>query len=265
MSEMPTLGEPLKQPTPVVPLAVTAVILEIALRTRYQRIERITGAVIVEGFGMTETTPVTHVNPFAGGARKVGSVGVPLSDTEARIVDLETGLIDMPVGKPGELIVRGPQVMKGYLHMPDETANTIRNGWCFTGDIAVMDDDGYFFIVDRKKDMIISGGFNIYPRDIDEVFYEHPKIQEACSIGIPDPKRGENVKLFVVLKEGETATQEELIEYAKTKLATYKLPSEIEFRAELPKSTVGKVLRKELRKEYEDLQKDSPSDSHPKA
>ena len=211
--------------------------------------ERLTGAVIVEGFGMTETTPVVHVNPFAGGARKVGSVGVPLSDTEARIVDLETGLIDMPVGKPGELIVRGPQVMKGYLHMPEETAYTLRNGWCFTGDIAVMDEDGYFFIVDRKKDMIISGGFNIYPRDVDEVFYEHPKVQEACTIGIPDPKRGENVKLFVVLKEGETATQEELIEYAKTKLATYKLPSEIEFRKELPKSTVGKVLRKELKAE----------------
>jgi long-chain acyl-CoA synthetase len=211
--------------------------------------ERITGAVIVEGFGMTETTPATHINPFAGGARKVGSVGVPVPDTEARIVDLETGLIDMPVGKPGELIVRGPQVMKGYLHMPEETANTLRNGWCFTGDIAVMDEDGYFFIVDRKKDMIISGGFNIYPRDVDEVFYEHPKVQEACTIGIPDPKRGENVKLFVVLKEGETATQEELLEYAKTKLATYKLPSEIEFRKELPKSTVGKVLRKELKAE----------------
>ena len=211
--------------------------------------ERVTGAVIVEGFGMTETTPVTHINPFAGGARKVGSVGVPISDTEARIVDLETGLNDMPLGKPGELIVKGPQIMKGYLNKPDETAYTLRNGWCFTGDIATMDEDGYFYIVDRKKDMIISGGFNIYPRDIDEVFYEHPKVQEACSIGIPDPKRGENVKVFVVLREGETATQEELIEYAKTKLATYKLPSEIEFRKDLPKSTVGKVLRKELKAE----------------
>ncbi|HEU19724.1 MAG TPA: long-chain fatty acid--CoA ligase [Deltaproteobacteria bacterium] len=208
-----------------------------------------TGAVIVEGFGMTETTPVTHINPFAGGARKVGSVGVPVSDTEARIVDLDQGVTDLPVGQPGELIVRGPQVMKGYWNKPEETANTLRDGWCFTGDIATMDDDGYFYIVDRKKDMIISGGFNIYPRDIDEIFYEHPKVQEACAIGIPDPKRGENVKVFVVLKAGETATQEEMIEFCKTKLATYKLPSEIEFREELPKSTVGKILRKELRME----------------
>jgi long-chain acyl-CoA synthetase len=212
-----------------------------------------TGAVIVEGFGMTETTPVTHINPFAGGARKVGSVGVPVSDTECRIVDLETGMTDMPLGETGELIIRGPQVMKGYWNKPEETAQTLREGWLFTGDIARMDEDGYFYIVDRKKDMIISGGFNIYPRDIDEVFYENDKVQEACAIGIPDPKRGENVKVFVVLKEGITASEEELIEFCKTRLATYKLPTEIEFRGELPKSTVGKVLRKELR--WEELEK----------
>jgi len=210
--------------------------------------ERITGAVIVEGFGLTETTPVTHINPF-GGVRKVGSVGVPVSDTECRIVSLDDGVTDVPVGDPGELIVKGPQVMKGYKDMPDETANTLRNGWCYTGDIATMDQDGYFYIVDRKKDMIISGGFNIYPRDVDEVFYQHPKVQEACSIGIPDPKRGENVKVFVVLKEGETATQKELLEYCATKLAKYKLPAEIEFRKELPKTNVGKILRKQLRAE----------------
>jgi long-chain acyl-CoA synthetase len=212
-----------------------------------KKFEEATGATIVEGFGLTETTPVTHVNPFAGGARKVGSIGVPLPDTECRIVDLENGTIDVPVGEPGELIIKGPQVMKGYLGMPDETANTLRNEWCYTGDIATMDEDGYFYIVDRKKDMIISGGFNIYPRDVDEVFYENPKVQEACSIGVPDPKRGENVKVFVVLKEGETATQEELIDFCKEKLAKYKLPTEIEFRDELPKSNVGKILRKELR------------------
>ncbi len=209
--------------------------------------EKATGAVIVEGFGMTETTPVTHVNPFHGGARKVGSIGVPISDTLCRIVDLEDGVKDMPIGERGELIVKGPQIMKGYRGMPEETANTLRDGWCYTGDIATMDEDGYFYIVDRKKDMIISGGYNVYPRDVDEIYYEHPKVQEACSIGVPDPKRGENVKLFVVLKEGETATQEEMIEYGKTKLAAYKLPAEVEFRKELPKTNVGKILRKQLK------------------
>jgi len=210
--------------------------------------EKVTGSVIVEGFGMTETTPVTHTNPF-GGVRKIGSIGLPISDTECRIVDLDTGEKNMPVGEPGELIIRGPQVTKGYLNKPEETTNLLRNGWCYTGDIATMDEDGYFYIVDRKKDMIITGGFNVYPRDIDEVYYEHPKVLEACTIGIPDPKRGENIKVFIVLKEGEKATAAELLEYAKTKLATYKLPSEIEFRKELPKTTVGKILRKELRAE----------------
>ncbi len=174
---------------------------------------------------------------------------MPISDTLARIVDLEDEVTDVPVGERGELIVKGPQIMLGYKGKPDETAKTLRDGWIYTGDIATMDEDGYFYIVDRKKDMIISGGFNVYPRDIDEVFYLHPKVQEACSIGIPHPVRGESVKVFVVLKEGETATQEELIEYCKTRLATYKLPTEIEFRKELPKTNVGKILRKQLRAE----------------
>jgi long-chain acyl-CoA synthetase len=211
--------------------------------------ENITGAAIVEGFGMTETTPVTHVNPLAGGARKVGSVGVPISDTLCRIVDLENGTQDMPVGERGELIVKGPQIMRGYKGKPEETANTLKDGWIYTGDIATMDEDGYFYIVDRKKDMIISGGYNVYPRDIDEVFYMHPKVQEACAIGIPDLTRGESAKVFIVLKEGETATSAELIDFAKKHLATYKLPTEIEFRKELPKTNVGKILRKELRAE----------------
>jgi long-chain acyl-CoA synthetase len=211
--------------------------------------EKITGGVIVEGFGMTETSPVTHINPFADGARKIGSVGLPVSDTLARIVDLEEGTKDMPVGERGELIIKGPQVMRGYKDKPAETANTLRDGWIYTGDIATMDEDGYFYIVDRKKDMIITGGYNVYPRDIDEVFYMHPKVLEACAIGIPDPKRGENIKVFVVLKEGQTATAEELIEFAKNKLAVYKLPTEIEFRKELPKNNIGKILRKELRAE----------------
>jgi len=211
--------------------------------------EEITGAVIVEGFGLTETSPVTHINPFAGGKRKVGSIGIPVSDTECRIVDLNDGKTDVPVGETGELLIKGPQVMKGYWNKPEETAETLTDGWLHTGDIAKMDEEGYFYIVDRIKDMIISSGYNVFPRDIDEVFYEHPKVVEACSIGIPHPTRGEAIKVFVVLKEGETATQEELIEYCKDKLATYKLPAEIEFKKELPKTNVGKILRKDLRTE----------------
>ena len=211
--------------------------------------EEKTGAIIVEGFGMTESTPVTHVNPFAGGKRKVGSIGVPISDTLCRIVDIEDGETDMPVGETGELLMKGPQVMKGYWGRPDATAETITDGWLHTGDIAKMDEDGYFYIVDRMKDMIISGGYNVYPRDIEEVFFEHPKVQEATAIGVPHPKRGEQVKVFVVLNEGASATQEELIEYCKDKLAAYKLPTMIEFRDELPKTNVGKVLKKDLRAE----------------
>lgn len=205
-----------------------------------------TGAVIVEGFGMTESTPVTHVNPF-GGKRKVGSIGLPIPDTECRIVDLNDGETDMPVEEIGELLIKGPQVMKGYWNNPEATAETITDGWLHTGDIAKMDKEGYFYIVDRKKDMIISGGYNVYPRDIEEVFFEHPKVQEATAIGIPHPVRGEQVKVFVVLKEGRTATKEEMIDFCKGKLATYKLPTEIEFISELPKTNVGKVLKKDLR------------------
>ncbi len=207
-----------------------------------------TGAVIVEGFGMTESSPVTHINPF-GGQRKVGSIGIPIPDTEARIVDLNDPAKEMPVGETGELVVRGPQVMQGYWQREDATAETLVNGWLHTGDIAMMDDEGYFFIVDRKKDMIISGGYNVYPRDIEEVLFEHPKIAEATAIGVPHPKRGEQVKVFVVLKPGETATPEEVLEFCKDKLAAYKLPTEVEFMEELPKTNVGKVLKKDLRAE----------------
>ncbi|MEE8432642.1 MAG: long-chain fatty acid--CoA ligase [Candidatus Desulfatibia sp.] len=215
--------------------------------------EQKTGAVIVEGFGLTESAPVTHINPFAGGKRKVGSIGVPISDTECRIVDLADGKTDVATGEIGELLIKGPQVMKGYHNKPEETAATLADGWLHTGDIAKMDEEGYFYIVDRKKDMIISGGYNVYPRDIEEVFYQHPQVMEAAAIGVPHATRGEQVKVFVVLKEGETATMAELIEFCKDKLATYKLPTEIEFRAELPKSNVGKILKKELR--VEELEK----------
>ncbi|MFZ1957216.1 MAG: long-chain fatty acid--CoA ligase, partial [Desulfobacterales bacterium] len=186
--------------------------------------EKRTGAVIVEGYGLTETSPVTHINPFAGGKRKVGSIGLPIPDTECRIVDLDGGRTDLPTGETGELMVKGPQVMTGYWNKPDATAETLVDGWLHTGDIAQMDAEGYFYIVDRKKDMIISGGYNVYPRDIEEVFFEHPKVQEATAIGIPHPKRGEAVKVFIVLKEGATATQEEMIAFCHEKLAKYKWP-----------------------------------------
>jgi len=210
-----------------------------------------TGAIIVEGFGMTESSPVTHINPF-NGQRKVGSIGLPISDTRCRIVDLDDGVTDKSVGESGELLVKGPQVMKGYWNKPEATAETITDGWLHTGDIAKMDEEGYFYIVDRKKDMIISGGYNVYPRDIEEVFFENPKVQEAAALGVPHPKRGEQVKVYVVLKEGESATEEELLEFCKGKLAAYKLPTMIEFRDELPKTNVGKVLKKNLRAEEKD-------------
>ena len=213
-----------------------------------KKYKEISGAVISEGFGLTETSPATHGNPLKG-RQKIGSIGLPYPDTECRIVDLETGEKNMPVGEPGELIIKGPQVMKGYWKKPEETAIALRNGWLYTGDIATMDKDGYFYIVDRKKDMIISGGYNVYPRDIDEVLYAHPKVQEACAIGVPHETRGEQIKTFIVLKEGETATEQEILEYCAGKLAKYKLPTMVEFRKELPKSNVGKVLRKILKQE----------------
>lgn len=208
-----------------------------------------TGATIVEGFGLTESSPVTHINPFAGSERKIGSIGLPIADTECRIVDIEDGEKLMPIGESGELIMKGPQIMKGYLNQPEMTEKTLRNDWLFTGDIAKMDEQGYFYIVDRKKDMIISGGFNVYPREIDEVYYDHPKVLEACTIGIPHEHRGESAKVYIVLKEGATATEVEMIEYVKDKLAKYKWPVEIEFTEELPKSAVGKILRKDLREQ----------------
>jgi long-chain acyl-CoA synthetase len=217
------------------------------------KFEKKTGSVIVEGYGLTESSPVTHVNPFRG-QRKVGSIGIPVPNTECKIVDIEDNTREVPVGEPGELLMRGPQIMKGYLNKPEETAKTLtKDGFLCTGDVAKMDEEGYFYIVDRIKDMIISGGYNVYPRDIDEVLYEHPKILEACAVGIPHPKRGEAVKVFVVLKQGQTMTEQEVIDYCADKLARYKLPVAVEFREELPKSNVGKILRKDLRKQQEQV------------
>lgn len=205
-----------------------------------------TGSQICEGYGLSETSPVVTTNPY-GGKTKVGSIGLPVSDTDIKIVDLMDGTKEMPVGEPGEVLVKGPQVTSGYYQMPEETATAIRDGWLYTGDIGTMDAEGYFYIVDRKKDMVIAGGYNIYPREIDEVLFEHPKILEACAVGIPDPYRGETIKAFVVLKPGQTLTQEEVIKFCGEKLAKYKVPRMVEFIGSLPKSMVGKILRKELR------------------
>ena len=213
-----------------------------------KRFETITGAAISEGFGLTETSPITHANPFQG-KRKIGSVGLPFPDTECRIVDLSDGSTEMEVGQTGELVIKGPQVMQGYWNHPEETAAALKDGWLYTGDIARMDAEGYFYIVDRKKDMIISAGYNVYPRQIDEVMYGHPNVQEACAIGLPHPTRGEWIKAFVVLKKAQETTGEDLMDYCRERMAGYKLPGEIEFRTELPKSSVGKILRKTLRDE----------------
>jgi len=205
-----------------------------------------TGSLIVEGFGLTETSPVTHINPFVEGRTRVGSIGVPISDTECRIVSIDTGE-DVKAGESGELLIRGPQVMSGYWNMPEETEHVFTDGWLHTGDIARMEDDGYFFIVDRLKDMIINGGLKVYPRDVDEVLYQYPAVQDACTIGIPHDVKGESVKAFVVLKKDSAATEGELKEFCRQKLAGYKVPAEIVFRDTLPRSAVGKILRRELR------------------
>jgi long-chain acyl-CoA synthetase len=208
--------------------------------------ERLTGARIIEGFGLTETSPVSHGNPLRT-VRKVGSVGIPFIETDSKIVDLETGTRDLPPGQDGELLIKGPQVMGGYWNRPDETALVLKDGWLFTGDIARMDEDGYFFISGRKKDMILVSGYNVYPDEVDAVLIAHPAVQETASIGVPDPKRGEVVKSFLVLKPGMTATVEEIRAYCRENLAAYKVPRAVEFRSELPKSPVLKILRRELR------------------
>lgn len=212
------------------------------------RFEQITGGKLVEGYGLTEAAPVTHCNPIYG-VNKAGSIGVPFPDVDVKIVDLETGEKELPIGEIGELALRGPQVMQGYWNMEDETAIALRDGWLYTGDIAKVDKEGYCYIVDRKKDMIISGGFNVYPRDVEEVVYEHPAVKEAVAVGVPDDYRGEAVKVYVVQKEGVSATEEEIIEFCRDKLARYKMPRTVEFRNELPKTMVGKVLRRALLEE----------------
>ena len=205
------------------------------------------GASLVEGYGLSEASPVTHCNPLFSPSRE-GAIGLPVPETDAAVVDPENRH-PLPPGAVGELAVRGPQVMQGYWRMEQETRQVLHDGWLLTGDMARMDKDGYFYIVDRKKDMIISGGLNIYPREVEEVLFSHPKIQEAAVIGTIDPYRGEVVKAFVVLKENVKATEEEIIAYCRERLAPYKVPKLLEFRPELPKSLIGKVLRRVLAEE----------------
>ncbi|WP_332629138.1 AMP-binding protein [Halalkalibacter flavus] len=209
-----------------------------------QRFEKLTGGKLVEGYGLTEASPVTHCN-LVWGKSKEASIGFPWPDTEAVILSMETGE-PAELGEVGELAIRGPQVMKGYWNRPEDTKAAMNGEWLLTGDMGYMDEEGYFYIVDRKKDMIIAGGFNIYPREIEEVLYNHEDIQEAVAIGIPDEYRGETVKVFVVKKEGSTLTEEKLTAYCRKNLAAYKIPRKYEFRDELPKTMVGKVLKRVL-------------------
>ncbi len=209
-----------------------------------EQFEKITGGRIVEGYGLSETSPVTHAN-FLWDKRIVGSIGAPLSDTSAKIVKAD-GETPAEIGEIGEVLLHGPQVMKGYWQKPEETAAVLKDGWLATGDLGYMGEDGFFYIVDRKKDMIIAGGFNVYPREIEEVLYEHPAVKEAVCIGVPDPYRGETVKAFIVKRDGVDVTEEELDKHCREKLAAYKVPKLYEFREELPKTFVGKILRRVL-------------------
>jgi long-chain acyl-CoA synthetase len=211
-----------------------------------EQFEKLSGAMLYEGYGLTEASPTTHSTPTLA-KRKIGSIGLPFPSTECKIVDLETGERIVPLGEAGELCVRGPQVMKGYWNRPEETAIALRDGWLYTGDVARMDEDGFFYIVQRKKDMIIVSGFNVYPNEVEDVLFTHPAILEAAVIGVPDEYRGEVVKAFVVLRPGTTATADDVLEFCRANLAKYKVPSMIEFSPSLPKSAVGKVLRRELR------------------
>ncbi len=211
-----------------------------------EQFETMSGAMLREGFGMTETACTASTTPLLA-KRKIGSIGIPVTSTDFKIVDLAQGTTEVGIGEEGELCVRGPQIMKGYWNQPEETAHALRDGWMYTGDVARMDEDGFFYIVQRKKDMIIVSGFKVFPSEVEEVLFTHPAILEACAVGVPHEYRGEAVKAFVVLKPNATATSDEIIEYLKQNLAKFKVPSELEFVSSLPKSSVGKVLRRELR------------------
>ncbi len=212
-----------------------------------KQFEAATGGRLVEGYGLTEASPVTHCNPLNGVVKEC--IGIPFPDTDAKIVDADDPTREVAQGEVGELAVRGPQVMKGYWNKPEETRNVLRDGWLLTGDLAKMDADGYFYIVDRKKDLILCSGYNVYPREVEEVLFMHPAVGEAAAIGVPDPYRGETVKAFVVLKPGKTVTEADLIAFCKERLAPFKVPKAVEFATALPMSLVGKVLRRQLREQ----------------
>jgi len=231
------------------------------LRETKEKFEELSGGKVFEGFGLSEAPTATHCNPLLG-ENRTGSIGLPLPDVDCKIISLDDGETELPVGEIGELVINGPQVMKGYHNMPTETANTLRKlkdgkTWLFTADIARMDEDGYFYIVDRKKELIKPGGFQVWPREVEEVLADHPKVLEAGVAGIPDPYRGETVKAWIVLKPGETATEDELKAFCKEKLAAYKVPTHYEFRDELPKTTVGKILRRELVRQHKEEVKEN--------
>lgn len=215
------------------------------MRETKEKFEALTGGSLREGYGLSEAPTATHCNPSLG-ENRTGSIGLPFSDVDCRIISLDDEVTEMPVGEIGELTIKGPQVFKGYHNMPTETANTLREGWLYTGDIARMDEDGYFYIVDRKKELIKPGGFQVWPREVEEVISSHPKVLEVGVAGIPDPYRGETVKAWVVAKPGQVISEEEIKDWCKERLAKYKVPTHVEFRSELPKTTVGKILRREL-------------------
>jgi long-chain acyl-CoA synthetase len=219
------------------------------LKETKERFERLTGGKICEGYGLSEAPTATHCNPLLG-KNKIGSIGLPLPDVDCRIVDAENGTLDLPAGQVGELILRGPQVMKSYHNMPDETSLALRHGWLYTGDLARMDADGYFYIVDRKKELIKPDGLQVWPREVEEAISTHPNIAEVGVAGVPDPYHGEAVKAWIVLKPGETLTEEAVKAWCRDKIAPYKIPSQIEFMQVLPKTPVGKVLRRELVRQH---------------
>jgi long-chain acyl-CoA synthetase len=226
------------------------------LRETKEKFEALTGGKLVEGFGLSEAPTATHCNPL-NGVNKTGSIGMPLPDVDCKIINLDDGETEMPLGEIGEIVINGPQVMKGYHNMPTETANTLRKMkdgkiWLFTGDIARMDEDGYFYIVDRKKELMKPGGYQVWPREVEEVLITHPKVMDVGVAGIPDPYRGETVKAWIVLKPGQTVTEDELKAFCKEHLAAFKVPTHYEFRTELPKTTVGKILRRELVRQHKE-------------